>query len=102
MVLICAPLSRRAMQLSPLTLTLATFLILYHLFKGVRIQEGSLYSAFYALGVLSWGTFGMAIFPRGPQPPFLSTIPSFQFKGASAFIPASCGQLQMKWSGLSQ
>ena len=35
-------------------------------------------------------------------PPFLSTIPSFQFKGTSAFILASHGQLQMKWSWLSQ
>ena len=33
-VLIWAPLSRRAMQLSPLSLTLATFSILYHQLKG--------------------------------------------------------------------
>ena len=33
--------------------------------KGVRIQEGSLHLAIYALGVLSWGTFSMAIFPCG-------------------------------------
>ena len=31
--------------------------------KGVGIQEGSWCSAFYALGVLSLGTFGMVAFP---------------------------------------
>ena len=51
------------MQLSPLTLTPAAFLILYHLLKGVRIQEGSPCLAFNTLGITSWGTFGTAIFP---------------------------------------
>ena len=31
--------------------------------KGVRIQEGSLCLVFHALGVPSWGTFGMVAFP---------------------------------------
>ena len=31
--------------------------------KGVRIQEGSLHLAFYALGVPSWSTFSMITFP---------------------------------------
>ena len=29
--------------------------------KGVRIQEGSLLLMLYALGVSSWGTFGLAV-----------------------------------------
>ena len=33
------------------------------LVKGVGIQEGSLCLVFYALGVLSWGTFSMVAFP---------------------------------------
>ena len=33
------------------------------LVKGVRIQEESLCSVFYALGVPSWDTFGLDVFP---------------------------------------
>ena len=33
--------------------------------KGIRIQEESLHLAFYALGVLSWSTFGVVTFPWG-------------------------------------
>ena len=40
MVLICIPLSRRAIQLSPLTLTLAMFSILYHWLKGMGFKKG--------------------------------------------------------------
>ena len=31
------------------------------LVEGIRIQEGSLYMMSYALGILSWGTFGLAV-----------------------------------------
>ena len=40
MVLIWAPLSKGAMQLSPLTLTLATFSIPYHWLKGSGFKKG--------------------------------------------------------------
>ena len=40
MVLICVPLSRRSMQLSPVTLTLARFSILYHWLKGSGFKKG--------------------------------------------------------------
>ena len=40
MVLICAPLSRTPMQLSPLTLTLATFSVMYHQLKGLEFKKG--------------------------------------------------------------
>ena len=37
---ICTPLSRRAMQLSQLTLTLAMFFTLYHDWKGLGFKKG--------------------------------------------------------------
>ena len=40
MVFISALLSRRAIQLSPLTLTLVTFLIPYHWWKGMGFKKG--------------------------------------------------------------
>ena len=40
MVFICVPLSRRAIQISPLTLTLATFLIPYQWWKGLGFKKG--------------------------------------------------------------
>ena len=40
MVLICVPLSKRAIQLSLLTLTLAMFLIPYHQVKGSGFKKG--------------------------------------------------------------
>ena len=64
--------------------------------KGVRIQEGSLHSMYYAWGVPSWGTFGVVTFPQGAQTPFLGAIPSLQFKGKSALDPTTSGQSQMK------
>ena len=39
-VFICAPLLRRAIQLSPLTLTLAMFSTPYHHWKGLRFYKG--------------------------------------------------------------
>ena len=45
--------------------------------KGVRIQERSLHLASYALGVPSWGTFGVVTFPWGVWAPFFGAIPSF-------------------------
>ena len=48
--------------------------------KGVRNQEGSLCMAFYTLGIPSCVTFGMAIFPWGAWPSFLSTVHSFCLK----------------------
>ena len=72
------------------------------LVKGVRIQEGSLHSVFYALSVLSWGTFSMVTFPWGAQAPFFSTVPSLQLKCESVLDPTTSRQLQIKWSGLLQ
>ena len=72
------------------------------LVKGVRIQEGSLHSVFYAWRIPSWGTFGMVAFSWGAQAPFFGALPSLQFKGESALDPAPSGQLWMKWSGLLQ
>ena len=68
------------------------------LVKGVMIQEGSPCLAFYALDILSWGTFNVAVFPSGAQPPLLGTVPSFQFKSASAFFLPAVGN--HRWSGL--
>ena len=62
MVFISAPLSRRAMQFSPLTLTLATFFNSIPSLEGIRIQEGSLCMTSFTLGVPSWDAFGMVIF----------------------------------------
>ena len=42
--------------------------------KGVSIQEGSLYLAFYTWGVPSWGTFGMVTFPWGAWGPFFGAV----------------------------
>ena len=70
--------------------------------KGPGIQEGSLHLAFYSLGVMSWGTFGMVTFPWGAQAHFFSAVPSLQFKGESSIHPINSGQLQVKWSGLLQ
>ena len=40
MVLFCAPLSRRVMQLSPLSLTLAMFSIPYQCWNGSGLEKG--------------------------------------------------------------
>ena len=93
MVLICVQLSKRAMQLSLLTLTLAMFSIPYHWLKGLGFKKGVLFLAFYAWSVLSWDTFGMVAFPWGALAPFFSATPSLQFKGESTLDPATSGQL---------
>ena len=92
MAFICMPLSKRAIQLSPLTLTLATFSTPYHCWKRVRIKEGSLCVMSYTLGILSWGAFGRVAFPRGVQAPFFSAIPSLQFKFGSFLANFTSGQ----------
>ena len=76
MVLIWVLLSKRAMHLSQLTLTLATFSIPYHQLKGLGFKKGVLCLTFYALGVLSWGTFGGVALVWGAQTPFFGAIPS--------------------------
>ena len=48
----------------------------------------------YALGILSWGAFGMVAFPWGAQAPFLGAIPSFQFKCESVLDPFTKGNLR--------
>ena len=64
--------------------------------KGVQIQEGSLHSVFYALGIPSWGTFTVATFPGGVWAPFFGVIPSFWFKCESVLDAATSGQSRMK------
>ena len=97
-VLICVSLSRTAMQLSPINSYPGYILNSISLVKGIRIQEGSPYSAFYTLGILSWVTFGAAVFPWGTQPPFLSAVP---FSGLKAHLPLFLPAVGNPWwSGL--
>ena len=49
------------------------------LLKGVQIQEGSLWSSFYASGASVWGVFTALVFVGGAQAPFVNAIPSFPF-----------------------
>ena len=79
-VFICTPLSRKghtALSIDP---------YLSYIFdpmpweKGVRIQEGSLSVASYALGIPSWGAFGLVTLTWEGWAPFSSAIPSFWFK----------------------
>ena len=99
MVLICAPLSMRVLQLSPLIFTLATFLPVPML-KGVCIQEGSLLGSCYALETSSWGFLGIAVFIWRVWAPFLDAIPSLQFNWVFSLKALTSGQLQIKCLGL--
>ena len=86
MVFICMPLSRRAIQLSPLTLTLATFSIPYLLCLGHTIL----------------GHLGMVTFPWRAQAPFFGTIPSFWFQYESVLNAFTNGKCLIKCTGLLQ
>ena len=70
-VFICAPLWRRVIQLSPITLTVAIFFPPVPSLERVRIQEGSPCVMSYALGIQSW--------VPSVESPFLegSGLPSF-------------------------
>ena len=70
--------------------------------KGVRIQEGSLLLMFNALGIPSWGTFGLAILTWGVWAPFSIAVPSFQFKWAVDLEVFTSGHSQIKCSMLLQ
>ena len=72
------------------------------LMEGIRIQEGSLFTMPYALGILLWANFGMAAFPWGSQLPFSSTVPSFQFKCVAVLDAFINGHLLIKCSRLLQ
>ena len=98
MVLICMSLSRRAMQLSPLTFTLATFSIPYHQLKGSGFKKG----------VCAWHFTPWTSCPKAPSVwlsfleglglPSLVPTPLSSLKvHLPSFLPAmgNCG-----WSGL--
>ena len=87
-VFICAPLSRRAIKLSPLTLTLTAFSTPYHYW----IHEGSLCVMSYPLGIPSGGAFGRVTFPRGVQAPFFGAVSTLQFKFGSFLADFTHGQ----------
>ena len=84
MVLICVPLSRRAMQLSPLTLTLATFSIPYHQLKGSGCKKGVcawdlMPWTSHPGAPLAWSAFleGPRLPSSVPPPPFSSNASTF-------------------------
>ena len=60
MVFNCVLLSRRALQLS-INPYLVYIFDLIPSVEEIRIQEGSLCVMPYALGILSWGTFSLAV-----------------------------------------
>ena len=70
------------------------------LIKGIGIQEGSLCSGIYALGIPSWSTFGGVTFIWGAQAPFFGTISSFQFKCESVLDATTSGQSPINLYGL--
>ena len=98
MVLICAPWSRRAMQLSPLTLTLATFLIPYHWLQGSGFKKGVC-----AQYLMPWTSHPGAPLAR---PSFLEglSLPSLVLSPLSSLkvhLPSSLPALgNCGWSGL--
>ena len=63
------------MQLSPVTLTLAMFLIPYHWLKGLGFQEGSPCLVFYTLGVPSWAPLAWLPFVEELGLPSLALSP---------------------------
>ena len=79
MVLICAPLSSRAMQLSLFILTLATFMTPYQMWKGSGFKERVCWGGFMPLGISVWRFFGVLTIVKGVWAPFFDTIPSLPF-----------------------
>ena len=64
------PLSRRAIQLSPLIFTLAIFLTPCHCWKGSGFKKGSLCTLLYALDVPSMGvSLAWSLLSGGPRLP---------------------------------
>ena len=74
MVLICVPLPKRAIQLSPFILTLATYLAPHQHQKGSGFTEGSLWWWLYALGTSIWRFFGVLTIARGVWAPFFLAV----------------------------
>ena len=101
MLLICAPLSKRAIQLSPLILTLATFNPMPML-KGVWIQVGSLLGWLYTLGTSVCTFFSMVAVVGWVQASFFDAIPSLPFNCSLSLKDFMSRQLQIKCSGILQ
>ena len=99
MVFTWAPLSQRAIQLSPFIFTLADSI---PLLERVRIQEGSLQGGFHTSGASIWGLFMALVIVRGVQASFINAIPSFPFNCFLSLEVFISGQLWMKCSGLLQ
>ena len=88
MVFICMPLSRRAMQLSLLTLNLAMFLIPYHQWKGWGFKKG----------ICTWHCTSWAFQPgvpsawspflEGPRLPSLAPSPPFGLNVDQFWMPS--------------
>ena len=99
MVLICAPLSRRALQLSLLIFTLATFSTLYQPLNGPGFKKG------VCLGhVMPWepppgSSWALLLSPEGSGLPSLTTVPSLQFNCIFSLEVLTSGQLQINCSG---
>ena len=72
------------------------------LLKGVQIQEGSLWSGFYALRASLWGLLMALIFIRGVWASFIDAVPSLPFNCFFSLEVFIGRQLGMKCSGLLQ
>ena len=97
-----APLSKRAIQLSPFILHSGYVFDPVPSLKRVQIQEGSLQGGLYALGASIWGVFVALVVVGGIQAPFIDAIPSFPFNCFLSLEVFINGQLWMKCLGLLQ
>ena len=100
MVFICVSLSRRAIQLSPLILTLATFLTpCHHAGRDWDSRRESVCAWLYTLGTPSGGiSLAWLLLSEGPRLPSLALSPpcSLNLNLFSMFLPMG----SHGWSGL--
>ena len=75
MVFICAPLSKRAIQLSPFIFTLAMFSIPYHHWKGSGFKKGVCKVVFTPQEPLSGGSSCHLLLSEGSRLPSLTLSP---------------------------
>ena len=98
MIFICMPLSRRAIQLSPLIITLATFSTPCHCWKGSGFEKGVCvhFSTPWALPLGAWLVWSLS--SEGPGLPSLVQSPpcSLSVNPFSMLLPMG----SHGWSGL--
>ena len=93
MVFICAPLSRKAMHLSLLTLTLAIFLIPYHQLKGSGFKNGVCVWCFTPWASHLGAPLAWSPFLEGPRLPSLVSSPLFSLNVSLVWMSSPMGNL---------